>query len=249
MSTRTTRCSSEVPNDPESVCVLLLHLRINYIITTLQYYYISILQHYNITILRYYSDVLLYYNITILQHFDITILPYYSDIILLAAEFQIKSLLSNEFVTTRWFLHCEAMMSYRWSDRIERLCIFCLDTSCWLITRPYIVNKYICFQSFHKFLGLRLTVSVQEMNVSMLCPLKWCKHDGVSEWRREAESGYRSALQQQAILTVEQPGGQQGVLLLWGTALEWLPRFNSDKGTWTHTCSAEHIQTRWRAIT
>ncbi|KAM9847975.1 shieldin complex subunit 2 [Aulostomus maculatus] len=48
-------------------------------------------------------------------------------------------------------------------------------------------------------------------------------------WRREAESRCRSALQQQAVVTVEQPDGQQGVLLLWGAAYDWLRRFNRDK--------------------
>ncbi|TDH01672.1 hypothetical protein EPR50_G00182630 [Perca flavescens] len=35
-------------------------------------------------------------------------------------------------------------------------------------------------------------------------------------WRSEAESRCRSAVQLQAVVTVEQPGGQQGALLLWG---------------------------------
>ncbi|XP_059214812.1 shieldin complex subunit 2 [Centropristis striata] len=48
-------------------------------------------------------------------------------------------------------------------------------------------------------------------------------------WRREAESRCRSALQLQAILTVEQPDGHQGALLLWGSAVDWLPRFSRDR--------------------
>ncbi|XP_054456682.1 shieldin complex subunit 2 [Anoplopoma fimbria] len=48
-------------------------------------------------------------------------------------------------------------------------------------------------------------------------------------WRSEAESRCRSAVQLQAVLTVEQPHGQQGALLLWGAAVDWLPRFNRDK--------------------
>ncbi|MEQ2222282.1 hypothetical protein ILYODFUR_024531, partial [Ilyodon furcidens] len=51
-----------------------------------------------------------------------------------------------------------------------------------------------------------------------------------SEWRDEAESRSRSAVQLKAVLTVEQPGGQQGALLLWGAAMGWLPRFNKHKG-------------------
>ncbi|XP_027138159.1 shieldin complex subunit 2 isoform X2 [Larimichthys crocea] len=49
-------------------------------------------------------------------------------------------------------------------------------------------------------------------------------------WRSDAESRCRSAVQLKAVLTVEQPGGQQGALLLWGAAVEWLPRFNRDRG-------------------
>ncbi|KAM8859070.1 shieldin complex subunit 2 isoform 2-T3 [Spinachia spinachia] len=48
-------------------------------------------------------------------------------------------------------------------------------------------------------------------------------------WRSEADSRFRSAVQLQAILTVEQPHGQQGALLLWGAAVDWLPRFNRDR--------------------
>ncbi|KAM6922890.1 shieldin complex subunit 2 [Lycodopsis pacificus] len=48
-------------------------------------------------------------------------------------------------------------------------------------------------------------------------------------WRSEAESCFRSAVQLQAVLTVEQPHGQQGALLLWGAAVDWLPRFNRDR--------------------
>ncbi|XP_058506953.1 shieldin complex subunit 2 [Solea solea] len=50
-----------------------------------------------------------------------------------------------------------------------------------------------------------------------------------TEWRGEAESRCRSAVQLKAVVTVEQPGGQQGALLLWGAAVEWLPRFSADK--------------------
>uniref|UniRef100_A0A3Q3J4B2 Uncharacterized protein n=1 Tax=Monopterus albus TaxID=43700 RepID=A0A3Q3J4B2_MONAL len=48
-------------------------------------------------------------------------------------------------------------------------------------------------------------------------------------WRSEAESRCRSAVQLKAVLTVEQAGGQQGTLLLWGVAVNWLPRFNQNK--------------------
>ncbi|XP_075939562.1 shieldin complex subunit 2 isoform X1 [Anarhichas minor] len=48
-------------------------------------------------------------------------------------------------------------------------------------------------------------------------------------WRSEAESCFRSAVQLQAVLTVEQPHGQQGALLLWGAAVDWLSRFNRDR--------------------
>ncbi|XP_068457913.1 shieldin complex subunit 2 [Clinocottus analis] len=48
-------------------------------------------------------------------------------------------------------------------------------------------------------------------------------------WRNDAESRVRSAVQLQAVVTVEQPHGQQGALLLWGAAVDWLPRFNRDR--------------------
>ncbi|KAM9345057.1 shieldin complex subunit 2 isoform 1-T2 [Symphorus nematophorus] len=48
-------------------------------------------------------------------------------------------------------------------------------------------------------------------------------------WRSEAESRCRSAVQLNTVLTVEQPEGQQGALLLWGAAVGWLPRFKQDK--------------------
>uniref|UniRef100_A0A3P9PA18 Shieldin complex subunit 2 n=1 Tax=Poecilia reticulata TaxID=8081 RepID=A0A3P9PA18_POERE len=47
----------------------------------------------------------------------------------------------------------------------------------------------------------------------------------------EAESRNRSAVQMKAVLTVQQPGGQQGALLLWGAAMDWLSRFSRHKGT------------------
>uniref|UniRef100_A0A3P8NII8 Shieldin complex subunit 2 C-terminal domain-containing protein n=1 Tax=Astatotilapia calliptera TaxID=8154 RepID=A0A3P8NII8_ASTCA len=40
----------------------------------------------------------------------------------------------------------------------------------------------------------------------------------------------RSAIQLNAVLTVEQPEDQQGAVLLWGAAVDWLPRFSRDKG-------------------
>ncbi|XP_034538338.1 shieldin complex subunit 2 isoform X2 [Notolabrus celidotus] len=48
-------------------------------------------------------------------------------------------------------------------------------------------------------------------------------------WRSEAESRCRAAVQMKSVLTVEQPGGQQGVLLLWGSAVEWLPRLSKER--------------------
>ncbi|KAJ0005311.1 hypothetical protein NQD34_011525, partial [Periophthalmus magnuspinnatus] len=48
------------------------------------------------------------------------------------------------------------------------------------------------------------------------------------EWQSEADSRCRSALQPWAVVTVEQPGDQQGALVLWGAAVEWLPRFTRD---------------------
>ncbi|XP_041645000.1 shieldin complex subunit 2 isoform X2 [Cheilinus undulatus] len=52
-----------------------------------------------------------------------------------------------------------------------------------------------------------------------------------TDWRSEAESRCRSALQSKAILTVEQPDGQQGALLLWGAAVDWLTRINRDRAS------------------
>ncbi|XP_029963382.1 shieldin complex subunit 2 [Salarias fasciatus] len=50
-----------------------------------------------------------------------------------------------------------------------------------------------------------------------------------SEWRGEAGSYNRSARKLNAVLTVEQADGQQGALLLWGSAVDWLPQFNRDR--------------------
>ncbi|XP_019715672.1 shieldin complex subunit 2 isoform X2 [Hippocampus comes] len=47
----------------------------------------------------------------------------------------------------------------------------------------------------------------------------------VAEWRAEAESCRRSALERHAVASVVGADGQKGVLLLWGSALDWLPRF------------------------
>ncbi|XP_061767417.1 shieldin complex subunit 2 isoform X3 [Nerophis ophidion] len=56
------------------------------------------------------------------------------------------------------------------------------------------------------------------------------KHAHVSaEWRGEAESRCRSALERQAVATVEQADGRRGALLLWGAALDWLPHFRTHK--------------------
>lgn len=64
--------------------------------------------------------------------------------------------------------------------------------------------------------------------------LKSVTEGSLLAWRSEADSRCRSAVQQQAVLTVEQPDGQQGALLLWGAAVDWLPRFRRDRGTHTH---------------
>ncbi|KAM3606111.1 uncharacterized protein V6R79_010731 [Siganus canaliculatus] len=47
-------------------------------------------------------------------------------------------------------------------------------------------------------------------------------------WRSGADSRWRSAVQLKATVLVEQPDGQQGALLLWGAALDWLPRLSRD---------------------
>lgn len=53
------------------------------------------------------------------------------------------------------------------------------------------------------------------------------------EWQSEADSRCRSALQQRVVLSVEQPGGQQARLVLWGAAMDWLPRITRDpKAVW-----------------
>ncbi|XP_077469942.1 shieldin complex subunit 2 isoform X2 [Stigmatopora argus] len=46
-----------------------------------------------------------------------------------------------------------------------------------------------------------------------------------TEWRAEAESGHRSALERHAVASAEGAGGQRGALVLRGSALDWLPRF------------------------
>ncbi|KAM8852650.1 shieldin complex subunit 2 [Synchiropus picturatus] len=52
-----------------------------------------------------------------------------------------------------------------------------------------------------------------------------------TEWKPEAESRSRSALQQLAVVMVEQSGGQDGRLLLWGGATSWLQSFRTNKDT------------------
>ncbi|KAK2921568.1 hypothetical protein Q8A73_001053 [Channa argus] len=53
-----------------------------------------------------------------------------------------------------------------------------------------------------------------------------------SAWRSEADSRCRSAVKEKVMLTVEQGDGQQGVLVLWGAAVDWLPRFNRNRAVW-----------------
>ncbi|XP_015233027.1 PREDICTED: protein FAM35A [Cyprinodon variegatus] len=69
-------------------------------------------------------------------------------------------------------------------------------------------------------------VTLRTMRVNTLVHvLLRVKHSQLSPgWRNEAESRSRSAVQLKTVLTVEQPDGQQGVLLLWGAAMDWLPR-------------------------
>uniref|UniRef100_M3ZD89 Shieldin complex subunit 2 n=1 Tax=Xiphophorus maculatus TaxID=8083 RepID=M3ZD89_XIPMA len=56
--------------------------------------------------------------------------------------------------------------------------------------------------------------------IIMLCPSVTALMF-LSEWRDKAESRNRSAVQMKAVLMVQQPGGQQGALLLWGAAMDW----------------------------
>ncbi|KAM3862872.1 shieldin complex subunit 2 [Diretmus argenteus] len=49
------------------------------------------------------------------------------------------------------------------------------------------------------------------------------------EWRSEAHGSSRSAVVLKAVLTVEQPDGHQGAMVLWGAALDWLPRFSRNR--------------------
>lgn len=49
-------------------------------------------------------------------------------------------------------------------------------------------------------------------------------------WRAEAEGTSRVGRVLKAVLTVEQGGGQQGAVVLWGAALTWLQRINRNKG-------------------
>uniref|UniRef100_A0A3Q1BVS5 Shieldin complex subunit 2 C-terminal domain-containing protein n=1 Tax=Amphiprion ocellaris TaxID=80972 RepID=A0A3Q1BVS5_AMPOC len=61
------------------------------------------------------------------------------------------------------------------------------------------------------------------------------------------ESRSRSAVQLKAMVTVEQPGGQQGALLLWGSAVDWLPRFSRDRGVFCP--STGEVELRVQLIT
>ncbi|XP_077351986.1 shieldin complex subunit 2 isoform X2 [Festucalex cinctus] len=50
-----------------------------------------------------------------------------------------------------------------------------------------------------------------------------------AEWRAEAESWRRSALERHAVASVVGAGGQKGALLMWGSAADWLPRFRTHR--------------------
>ncbi|XP_051935690.1 shieldin complex subunit 2 isoform X2 [Hippocampus zosterae] len=50
-----------------------------------------------------------------------------------------------------------------------------------------------------------------------------------AEWRAEAESCRRSALERHAVASVMGADGQKGALLLWGSALDWLPSFRKHR--------------------
>ncbi|KAK5617356.1 hypothetical protein CRENBAI_007243 [Crenichthys baileyi] len=74
-----------------------------------------------------------------------------------------------------------------------------------------------------------VTLRTLRVNTLVHALLRVTHSQMASEWRDEAESRSRSAVQLKAVLTVEQPDGQQGALLLWGAAMGWLPRFNKHK--------------------
>ncbi|KAM9809130.1 shieldin complex subunit 2 [Syngnathus typhle] len=65
-------------------------------------------------------------------------------------------------------------------------------------------------------------------------PIARYAHTYVSaEWRAEAESRRRSALERHAVASVEWANGLKGALLLWGSALDWLPGFRTHlDGVW-----------------
>nr|XP_020482213.2 shieldin complex subunit 2 [Labrus bergylta] len=93
--------------------------------------------------------------------------------------------------------------------------------------RPLLVSSKLCPP---QDLNRLPYVPLRSLRVNTLVhALLRVTHTHIStDWRSEAESRCRAAVQLKAVLTVEQPDGQHGTLLLWGAAVDWLPRVNRD---------------------
>ncbi|XP_065815482.1 shieldin complex subunit 2 isoform X2 [Labrus bergylta] len=97
--------------------------------------------------------------------------------------------------------------------------------------RPLLVSSKLCPP---QDLNRLPYVPLRSLRVNTLVhALLRVTHTHIStDWRSEAESRCRAAVQLKAVLTVEQPDGQHGTLLLWGAAVDWLPRVNRDTAVW-----------------
>ncbi|KAL6102273.1 shld2 [Pungitius sinensis] len=108
------------------------------------------------------------------------------------------------------------------ADSLRSLCVFLRE---W---RPLLVSLNLCPPQDLSRLPHACLRSLR-VNTLVHALLRVTHTDIGTAWRSEADSRFRSAVQLHAVLTVEQPLGQQGKLLLWGAAVDWLPRFNRDR--------------------
>lgn len=64
------------------------------------------------------------------------------------------------------------------------------------------------------------------------------------DWRSEAEGVSRTGGVPKAVLTVEQGGGRQAAVVLWGTALTWLQHIHTNKGMLINSTESHCIYIR-----
>ncbi|XP_026210216.1 shieldin complex subunit 2 isoform X2 [Anabas testudineus] len=108
------------------------------------------------------------------------------------------------------------------SRALSSLCGFLRGRRPLLVSLPCRPYQDLCRLPYATLRSLRVNTLVHA--------LLRVTHSYIStEWRSEADSRCRSAVQLKAVLTVEQVDGHQGALLLWGAAVDWLHRFNRDR--------------------